>query len=263
MKTTLKKSEIDGYRENGFLMIDDFLTPDELERWRSVVTEAVACRTPPPPNNEYYDNVFKQRVNLWQESPAVRDLVLDPRLGKLAADLEQLEGVRLCHDQSLFKEPWANATTWHVDNPFWQFYSRQATSMWLALDDVTIQNGCMYFLPGTHKKTRFEAVRITANMNRLFEHYPEWATIDPVPAVMPAGSCSFHNALLAHSAGPNMTTSSRRAMVIIFMPDGATFNGQQNTYPPEVFAKLKVGDVLCDETLNPLLYARKGQPFTR
>jgi ectoine hydroxylase-related dioxygenase (phytanoyl-CoA dioxygenase family) len=95
-------------------------------------------------------------------------------------------------------------------------------------------------------------------MNRLFENYPDWAAIEPVPVEMPAGGCSFHNALLAHAAGPNMTTGRRRAMVAIYMPDGVTFNGQQNTYPPEVFERLKVGDVLNDETQNPRVYARDG-----
>ena len=256
MKTTLIQSQIDDYRKNGFLVIDEFLTPDELAVWRCAVDDAVAAKCPPARNNEYYDNVFQQRVNLWQDSEAVRELVLDPRIGKLTADLEGLEAVRLCHDQALCKAPWANATTWHVDNPFWQFHSHHATSMWLALDDVTIQNGCMYFLPGTHKNARFEPVLITPNMNRLFENYPDWAAIVPVPVEMPAGSCSFHNALLAHAAGPNMTTGSRRAMVAIYMPDGATFNGQQNTYPLEVFERLKVGDVLNDETQNPRVYAR-------
>ena len=128
--------------------------------------------------------------------------------------------------------------------------------MWLALDDVTIQNGCMYFLPGTHKQARFKVVKITPNMNRLFEDYPQWASIEPAPVQMSAGSCSFHNALLAHAAGPNMTTASRRAMVVIFMPEGSTFNGQKNTYPDEVFERLKIGDELCDESQNPLIYRR-------
>ncbi len=255
MKTDLTQTEIESYREDGFLIINDLLTSQELEQWRSAVEEASSAQTPLPFNNEYYQNVFTQRIKLWQISDTVRNLVLDPRLGKMAAELEGLEAVRLCHDQSLFKRPWANATTWHVDNPFWQFHSHHATSMWLALDDVTIQNGCMYFLPGTHKDARFEVVKITPNMNRLFQNYPHWADIEPVPVVMSAGSCSFHNALLAHAAGPNMTTTSRRAMVVIFMPDGATFNGQKNTYPDEVFEKLKVGDVLRDESQNPLIYA--------
>ena len=66
MKTTLIQSQIDDYRKNGFLVIDEFLTPEELAVWRCAVDDAVAAKCPPARNNEYYDNVFQQRVNLWR-----------------------------------------------------------------------------------------------------------------------------------------------------------------------------------------------------
>ena len=72
MKTTLIQSQIDDYRKNGFLVIDEFLTPDELAVWRCAVDDAVAAKCPPARNNEYYDNVFQQRVNLWQDSEALK-----------------------------------------------------------------------------------------------------------------------------------------------------------------------------------------------
>jgi ectoine hydroxylase-related dioxygenase (phytanoyl-CoA dioxygenase family) len=91
-------------------------------------------------------------------------------------------------------------------------------------------------------------------MGEIFTVYPEWATIESAAGPMRAGSCSFHNGLLAHGAGANMTNGYRRAMTCAYMPDGATFNGQRNVLSDEQIAKLEVGDLLCDPAQNPLVY---------
>jgi phytanoyl-CoA hydroxylase len=262
LKTEVSQEQIDFYQDNGFLVIHDFLEPDELERWRTAVDEAIRNRGNQRILNQenkvkedsYYNQVFVQRVNLWQDNPGIRELILDGRLGKLAATLAGVDGIRVWHDQALIKQPWANPTGWHLDNPYWSWYSRDAISIWVALDDVTLQNGCLYFLPGSHKTATFDNVSIGANIGDIFRVYPQWANIEAVPAPMKAGSCSFHNGLIAHGAGPNMTPGWRRAMTCGFMPDGSTFNGQQNILSKEQMAKLKVGDVLDDDEQNPLLY---------
>ena len=76
------------------------------------------------------------------------------------------------------------------------------------------------------------------------------------PAEMKAGSCSFHNGLIAHGAGANMTPGWRRAMTCGFMPDGCTFNGIQNILTDEQFASYEIGDVLDDDRQNPLIHHR-------
>ena len=89
MKTEVTQEQVQSYQENGFLIIDDFLTPDELESWRTAVDEAVLGRGKTKlagradderwqAGDSYYDNVFVQRINLWQDSDAVRKLMLDP-----------------------------------------------------------------------------------------------------------------------------------------------------------------------------------------
>ena len=95
---------------------------------------------------------------------------------------------------------------------------------------------------------------IGKNIGELFDIYPQLSKINSIPAPMKAGSCSFHNGLLAHGAGSNMTPSWRRAMTCGFMPDGSTFNGTQNVLPDSYFNTLSIGDVLDEEKYNPLLY---------
>lgn len=264
MKTELNQEQMERYRDDGFIVIEDFLTAEELGAWREAVDEAVAAREGyklpgerSRAGDSYYDNVFTQRINLWMDSEKVRKLMLDERIAKLAADLEGVDGIRIWHDQALIKRPWANPTAWHLDCPYWSFSSRHAISIWIALDDATHQNGCLYFLPGTHKLATFDNVGIGENIADLFKVYPEWATRPSAAAPMKAGSCSFHNGLVAHGAGANMTPGRRRAMTCGFMPDGSTFNGKKNILTDEQVAALKIGDLLCDAKQNPLLYSRR------
>jgi ectoine hydroxylase-related dioxygenase (phytanoyl-CoA dioxygenase family) len=182
--------------------------------------------------------------------------MLDPRLGEMAATLAGVDGMRIWHDQALIKQPYGNPTAWHLDDPYWSFSSRDAISIWVALDDATLANGCMWYLPGSHKTATYDNSGIGFNMADLFKIYPAWRDIEAVPAPVPAGSAVFHNGLTAHAAGANMTPRPRRAMTCGYMPDGATFNGQRNVLPEEYFKSLQVGDVLDDNKQNPLIWKR-------
>lgn len=264
MNTDLSPEQVASYQENGFIVIDDFLTDDELQHWRTYVDEAIEQRADRKladgrmrDGDAYYDKVFVQRINLWQDHAGMRDLMHDSRLGKMAATLAGVEGIRIWHDQALVKMPWGNPTGWHLDNPYWSFSSRNAISIWVALDDATLHNGCLYFIPGSHKTATYDNTDIGQNIGDLFEVYTDWATQEAVPAPMKAGSCSFHNGLVAHGAGANMTPGKRRAMTCAYMPDGSTFNGTQNILPPDYFGSLAVGDVLDNDDLNPLIYHRE------
>lgn len=180
--------------------------------------------------------------------------MLDERIGKMAAELSGADGIRIWHDQALIKRPWANPTSWHLDTPFWSFSDRRALSIWVALDDVTLENGCLFFIPGSHKRTSFENAGIGKNMSGIFDVYPEFKQTQPQAAVIKAGSCSFHNGLTIHGAHANMTPGFRRAMTCAYMPDGNTYNGIPNILPDTYVNTLEIGDVLDNDEQNPLIY---------
>ena len=267
MNTQVASDQIESYRENGFLIIDDFLNSSELSLWQDTVDAAIAqfMKRDDMYHNQregdsYYENVFVQCVNLWKTSEKIKQLILAPELGKLATDLAGTSGVRLYHDHAMVKQPWANPTNFHVDNPYDPFYSHQAIMFWVALDDTTVQNGCLYFLPGTHKTSGFEVGGSLgeAGVGELFREYPQWAEIEPYAAEMKAGDGVFISGMVAHAAGPNMTTHPRRAFAMLFMPEDATFNGKKSALPDEVYAKLKTGDVLADDEHLPLVFSYRN-----
>jgi phytanoyl-CoA hydroxylase len=271
MKSNLSKEEINFYADNGFVVIEDFLSPEELEHWRKSVAEAMMERNGQKipgkaitmgeddginKDAEYYSNVFDQILNLWQTNAKVKELMVDPRIGKMAADLSGADGIRIWHDQALVKRPWANPTSWHVDTPFWSFSDRKALSIWVALDDATLENGCLFFIPGSHKVTTFENPGIGRNMNAIFDCYPNLVKSPSTAVKMKAGSCSFHNGLTIHGAHANMTPGFRRAMTCAYMPDGNTYNGQRNILPNDYLKTIKVGDLLNNDEQNPLIYKK-------
>lgn len=269
MKYELTEAQIRSYRENGFLVVEDFLSPLELEDWRSKVMTAVNERAGQKmpgkdlktgeddginEDADFFGKVFDQLINLWQTNRGVKGLMTDPRIGEMAARLAGVDGIRIWHDQALFKRPWANPTAWHLDTPFWSFSDRRALSIWIALDDATLENGCLYFMPGSCKSTTFENSSIGKNMDGIFEVYPQFVKTASVSAPMKAGSCSFHNGLTIHGAGANMTNGFRRAMTCAYMPDGNVYNGQPNVLPDAYAKTLKPGDPLNNELQNPLIY---------
>ncbi len=269
MNHNLSQEQIASYRTNGFLILDDFLTPEEVGHWKTTVDKAVANRKGQKfphseiksgeadginDNADYFGKVFDQIVNLWMLDDGVKELMFDKRIGKMVTDLAQVDGMRIWHDQSLIKQPWANSTAWHLDTPFWSFSHREALSIWVALEDVTLQNGCLYFMPESNHDTDFIEPGIGVNMGDIFDTYPKYRGVEPKASVIKAGSCSFHNGLNIHAAGVNMTASTRSAMTCAFMPDGSTFNGKKNVLPQDYFDTLKIGDLLNNEAQNPLIY---------
>ena len=254
---------IKAYREDGYVVVDDLLSKEELGRWRAALDEGIARHISKEEHNNqavesYYKNVFVQCVNMWKSSEAIKELVLDPRMGKMAAELVGADGMRLYHDHALVKQPWANPTHWHIDNPYDPYTTHQSIMLWLALDDSTLQNGCLCFLPGTHKLSRFDiSVGFSENMGDLFSVYPEWMEAEPKIVEVSAGTGIFISGMIAHAAGPNLTPRPRRAFAMLFMPAGAIFNGRASALPKELVERLQVGDVLDDDEHLPLLYARR------
>jgi len=264
MNTELTSEQIESYRRDGFVAHRNFLSPEEVSELKSAVLETVTGMGKKKVAGEgadlqegesYYDSVFTQRLNLWRINETVKRYMLSSRLGAM---LKALEGVdfRVWHDQALIKEPYGNPTAWHLDNPFWSFYSQHSISIWIALEPATYQNGCMWFVPGTQKLATYDNVGIGSNLSGLFKVYPEMAKIDPVGVPMQPGDCSFHNGLTAHGAGANMTRGRRVAMTCAYMPVGSTFNGQQNILPKDYAESLKEEDVLENDDWNPRVGGR-------
>lgn len=290
MRSELNTAQIDSYRENGFLVISDFLDGAEVEHLRTILADAVQARgharvpsemvvqpvgapqpageagahaRPPDDRRRLLDafskhrrawtRVLSQHINLWQTDDKVREFSLDPRLGRTASQLGGVGGIRMWHDQTMIKPPWGEPTGWHMDTPFFSFTHPGASTFWFALADADLRNGCMHYIAGSHK------LRVGKKGNMQLDGLPllnpEWEFADPVACPVRAGAMIVHNGDTAHAAGANMTPAPRPAFAISWMPAGATFNGTPNILPSEVLATLEVGDALDIQSQCPLVYS--------
>lgn len=247
----LTQADIDEYRRNGFIQIDNVFEGDELAALRDAVASAVdaekvaappdPARTPTP-----YEVLFIQKVNLWRKYPAVARFVTDKRLGNIAARLEGLP-MRVWHDQALFKEPGKgnNKTPWHQDAVYWPHADRwRQTTIWIALKDATTHNGCMSFINGTHTLGPLKAVDL-GNPEDIFQQARHLKPVKPEPRPLKAGSVTFHNGLTFHYAGPNKSDGTREAFAIIYMPDGTRYDGRRHMCTDN--RGLAIGDTLEGE----------------
>ena len=251
---SLSPQQIEAYRRDGFVVLSDVVTGEALERLRDAVETAVRAEMPDdkrrPSEKTSYEQLFIQKVNLWRRHSAVREFVLCHRFANLAARLSGFPA-RVWHDQALFKEPLEGARTpWHQDVHYWPHQQKEhQTTIWIALRDVTIRNGCMSFIPGSHAIKNLAPINL-ADPQDVFALAPELKSSKPKTCELKAGSCTFHNGLTFHYAGPNRTQEMREAFAIIYMPDGTTLSSHPHvvTHP----LSFKIGDKL-DGEIFPLV----------
>lgn len=251
----LTDEQIAAYRRDGFIQLDNVITPDELAELRDATETAVreeSHNDDPNRKKTSYEQIFIQKVNLWRRHPRIAPFVLHRRFADIAARLAGTP-VRIWHDQALFKEPRTGANTpWHQDTPYWPHREKELQlTMWLALRDATIQNGCMSFLPGTQLLRHIEPVNL-GEPQELYAVAPETRGIKAVTRELKAGSCTFHNGLTFHYAGPNRSDGMREALAVIYMPAYTTYSGASHIVTDPL--GLKVGDPL-DGELFPVVSA--------
>lgn len=224
----LDQGRIDDYRRDGFCVVEDVVTGPALDALRAAVEAAVAAEDTgrAPGEMGSYERLFDQKVDLWRRHEAVRAAAGHARLGAIAARLEG-RPMRVWHDQALFKRPGlgANATPWHQDAVYWPHVDRwRQTTIWIALEDATLDNGCMSFLPGSHALGPLEPVPLE-DPTDLFAQAPGLRGAAPAARPLRAGSATFHNGLTWHAAGPNGSTRVREAYAVIFMPEDTVYSG--------------------------------------
>lgn len=159
----------------------------------------------------------------------------------------------------LVKEPYGLPTSYHLDLLWWAVDSDHGCTIWIALDDATKENGCLYFVPGSHRLgLTYRSTSLGSDLGAVFAAHPEAATRMPVACPIPAGGCTFHNARTIHGAGVNMTPGRRRAITAAFMPGGVRYDGTRDvrTLGADYLDTLSEGDFLRNDELNPIVYIR-------
>jgi ectoine hydroxylase-related dioxygenase (phytanoyl-CoA dioxygenase family) len=233
MQLPITQEHIDFYQENGFVQVDNILSPDELAELREFLDETLSVKQSKSHHSDdqgAYYKVLNQRVNTWRDHAGMAKYVTHPRFAEIARRLTGASAVRLFHDHALLKMPGdSKPTPWHQDTTYWPMVQNGALSIWIALDDVDENNGCMMFVPKSRSVGKLNPIDLV-NPQDIFEYVKDTdlASTKPVLVRMKAGSCTFHDGLTFHYAHANKTDKPRRALAIIYMLDGTIYNGKNH-----------------------------------
>ena len=216
----LSPAQIAQFQRDGFIKLKQVLDADTLQHFgREITRLTVELNTEQRPLEERstYDRAFLQVMNLWERSPLVGQFVMSRRLGRLAAELLQVRGVRLYHDQSLYKEPGGGITPAHADQYYWPLATDRTITAWIPLQPVPAQMGPLGFYARSQSvafgrdlgiSDESEA-QISANMAQHGFEFDSGA--------FDLGEVSFHLGWTFHKAGPNTSDRPRSVMTIIYM----------------------------------------------
>ncbi len=220
------------FHEHGYLAGVKLLEDRQIERLRD---ELQGLFDPQHAGRElwyeYHSNesadpsrVLFHALGAWRITPGFHDLLWNPAFLMPASQL--LGGsVRFWHDQ-LFCKParHGGVVAWHQDYSYWTRTQPMAhLTCWTGLDDSTRENGCVYYVPGSHRWTLLPITGLAGDMEAIKEVLsPEqWDQFNrPVAAEVKAGYATFHHPLMVHGSFANSTERPRRAAVVNVFRDG-------------------------------------------
>ncbi|MCA9226757.1 MAG: phytanoyl-CoA dioxygenase family protein [Planctomycetales bacterium] len=170
------------------------------------------------------NSVLFHALGAWRISPGFHDVLWHPAFTVAASQL--LGGaVRFWHDQ-LFCKParHGGVVAWHQDYSYWtRTRPMSHLTCWVGLDDADRDNGCLHYIPGSHRWTLLPITGLAGNMAAIREvlNDEQWERFnEPVAIELKAGECSFHHPLMVHGSFANYTDRPRRATVINVFRDG-------------------------------------------
>jgi ectoine hydroxylase-related dioxygenase (phytanoyl-CoA dioxygenase family) len=231
----LSDEQVRFFHDNGYLAGIRILSEPQVERLR---TELQELFDPKHPGNdlfhEFHSNespdpsrVLFHALGAWRIKPGFHDLLWHPAFTVPASQL--LGGaVRFWHDQ-LFCKPaqHGGVVAWHQDYSYWTRTQPMAhLTCWIGLDDATRDNGCLHYVPGSHRWELLPITGLAGDMHAIQNVLtPEQqAQFKPVAIELNKGEAAFHHPLMVHGSYENKTQRPRRATVINAFRDGIISN---------------------------------------
>lgn len=216
----IDQGSIAAFQRDGFVRLKGVLSPGEIAHYGEAITRmtlALSERTAPLAKRSTYGKAFVQVTNLWEHGGAAREFVFGKRLARVAAELLEVDGVRLYHDQSLMKEPGGGITPAHADRYYWPLASDRCITAWVPLQPVPADMGPIGFYAGSHRFETGRDLPISDESERRIGAEMKRRGFALVDDPFELGEVSFHSGWTFHRAGANQSASPRSVMTIIYM----------------------------------------------
>lgn len=227
----LSDAQVEFYREHGFLAGVKMLDDEQVEALREELRTLV---DPAHPGNKFFyefnsnesadpQKILFHALGAWRITPGLHDLLWHPAFTVPASQL--LGGaVRFWHDQIFYKPArHGGIVLWHQDYSYWTRTQPIAhLSCWIGLDDSTRENGCLHYVPGSHRWSLLPRADFANDMDAILNSLtPEQKSeFKPVAIELKKGECSFHHPMMVHGSYENRTNSARRAVVLNVFREG-------------------------------------------
>jgi ectoine hydroxylase-related dioxygenase (phytanoyl-CoA dioxygenase family) len=258
----LTSAQIAFYKKHQFITLKQVFSEEALQYFNDVITEQVALMNKEDralEERSTYGKAFLQLFNLWREHALVKELVFSKRIAQIASDLMEVNGVRLYHDQALFKEGGGGITPWHADQYYWPLATDKTVTAWIPLQATPLEMGPLEFSAGSHAIVEGRELEIGDESEALIQKKLRVTDFEHVIEPFDVGEISFHSGWIFHRAGANSTQDMRKVMTIIYMdkdmllkaPENANQENDWHTWCPGA----TIGDVI-DTPLNPVLYSK-------
>jgi hypothetical protein len=229
----LVQDQINRYLEDGYLAVPEVLTPGEISELKREIVEIAKGKYPS-------DNLQSLASDISDDdavsnilaihhphliSPVIVNYARHPEIGGMlaqivAAHLPFWDGSVKCMQTMLFvKPPDFQGQAWHQDELYIQTRDRSLTGVWIAIDDATLENGCVQVIPGSHRSGYLWPQRDHDEPEK-YDVGPKSYGFDEslaLPVEVDSGSVIFFNGYLLHASQRNRSAGYRRAMVNHYM----------------------------------------------
>ena len=258
---SLSQEQIDFYQKNRFIKLKEVLNLETIQFFNESISKQVNEMNQEQTALEdrtTYGKAFLQLFNLWTENPIIKELIFSKRIAKIASDLMEVKGVRLYHDQSLFKEGGGGITPWHADQYYWPLETDKTITAWIPLQETPLEMGPLEFSAGSHSIVEGRELEIGDESEEVIQKKLRVTDFKHAIEAFDIGEISFHSGWVFHRAGANITNEMRKVMTIIYMdkdmllknPDNKNQIHDWNTWCPGA----KIGEII-NSPINPVLYS--------
>ena len=232
----LSEDQINFYNEFGYLSGIKLLNDQQIE---VLLKELKEITDPNHPGHDLFyefhsnesansNDILFHSLGHWRIGKAFHDVLWNPAFIMAATQLLGNRSIRFWHDQ-LFCKPaqHGGVVAWHQDYSYWtRTVPMQHLTCWTGLDDATIKNGCIHYVPKSHRWGLLNAPELTGDMKGLMAHLTEEqkGQFNPVPIELKKGYATFHHPLMVHGSYENYSKKQRRAFVLNVFADGTISN---------------------------------------